>query len=174
MGIRFRQLEKVLQTVPSLRYLGRSTSLLFLGTRRDQPSTAVRWPGMGQVQQRHGSNCDSTTVGNLQFLQLRKVCELIVAKGQDMPYFGRAKFQSLAQDATWKDTSEKVHTHHLHLQAKSAGTTTRSSSRNLEGSFPDTAEFQEVYDESTIDCGSFMVIMEFFLCIAKEDCTLDT
>ena len=88
-----------------------------------------------------------------------------------MPYVSRAKFQSLATDATWKDTSAK-YTHHLHLQAKSAGTTTRSSSRNLEGSFPDTAEFQEVYDESTIGCGGFMVIMEFFLCIAKEDCTL--
>ena len=46
MGFRFRQLVKLLQTVPSLRYLGRSTSHLFLGTRRDQPITTVRWPGM--------------------------------------------------------------------------------------------------------------------------------
>ena len=68
----------------------------------------------------------------------------------------------------WRDMSQ-MHTNQSHLQGESASTTTRSSSRSLEHSFPD--EFQKVHNECAIGCVSFIVIMEFFFCIAKEDCT---
>ena len=36
------------------------------------------------------------------------------------------------------------------------------------------SSFGKVYEESTIDCVSFMVVMGFFLGIEKEDCTTYT
>ena len=55
-----------------------------------------------------------------------------------------------------KDMSPK-YTNHKYLRVQSASTTTRSSSRNLERSFPDTAELQPAHDESIIDSVRFVV-----------------
>ena len=76
---------------------------------------------------------------------LRKFRDLIVANGQDITNFGRAKFQAVDEFGNIRKMEGQAQKYTNHC------TTTRSSSRLLERSFPDTAELQKVYDEGIID-----------------------
>ena len=102
-------------------------------------------------------------------LPMHDVSEFIVAHGQDIPNFCRAMFQTVDKFGNTRKKEGHVTEVHkpLAVRMKSASTTTHPSSENLVLSFPDTAELQKATGGSIIDCVTFMVIVEFCLCVGR-------
>ena len=95
-GNLMQKIGKVVHTVPSLRCLGLSTSILFLETRRDHPDH-VQHDGQEWIKFNYDTGAFTTAllVELAEGFPCRKVGEFIVANGQGLPNFGRANFQTV-------------------------------------------------------------------------------
>ena len=151
----------------SLRCLERSGSILFL-VDTERSSNYVQYKDEGWIKFNYDTVAATTApaVELAKGLPLCRVDEFIVANGQGIPNFGRAKFQTVDEFGN---------------KCKMEGPVTEAREPPSSASkchdafiFEEFAELQAVYDDSVIDCVSFMVIMEFYLCIEKEDCTITT
>ena len=104
------------------------------------------------------------------FRCIKRVSSLL-QMNQETPNFGRAKCQTVDEFGNKRKMEGHVTEAHKPIASASeiTSTTARSSSRNFGRSHS-----QKAYDESIIGCVSFMVILEFYLCTEKEDCTTAT
>ena len=96
-GHQIQKFGRLRRTVPSLRCLERSTSFTVLGNT-ERPSYSVQsYEGEQWVKVNYDTGAATTAVlaELAEGLPVRKVGEVIVAKGQDILGFGRAKFQTV-------------------------------------------------------------------------------
>ena len=118
-------------------------------------SRTVRWPGMDQVHSQHGSSYDSTTCGTCRGPS--------VFHGGRVHRCGRSGHPQLSSSKVSLRTRTEPH--------KPLVTASEISQVHRALIYEEFGVLFPVYDKSTIECVSFVVIMQFFLCTAKGNCT---